>query len=138
MDQGTGGVPRREIRVSDAERDQAVAELSEHFQSGRLTQEEFEDRSGRALQARTVSDLAGLFNDLPHNVVPAPTPPMPAMGPRMRLPLVPIIVLGVILAILAGPVYGSSTHHHSAFGLLVPIVILCMVVLRATRRYNRR
>jgi Domain of unknown function (DUF1707) len=138
MDQGTGGVPRREIRVSDAERDQAVAELSEHFQSGRLTQEEFEDRSGRALQARTVSDLAGLFNDLPHNVVPAPTPPMPAMGPRMRLPLVPIIVLGVILAILAGPVYGSSAHHHSAFGLLVPIVILCMVVLRATRRYNRR
>jgi hypothetical protein len=138
MDQGTTGVPRREIRVSDAERDQAVAELSEHFQSGRLTQEEFEDRSGRALQARTVSDLAGLFNDLPHNVVPAPTPPMPAMGPRMRLPLVPIIVLGVILAILAGPVYGSSTHHHSAFGLLVPIVILCMVVLRATRRYNRR
>jgi hypothetical protein len=138
MDQGTGGVPRREIRVSDAERDQAVAELSEHFQSGRLTQEEFEDRSGRALQARTVSDLAGLFNDLPHNVVPAPTPAMPAMGPRMRLPLVPIIVLGVILAILAGPVYGSSTHHHSAFGLLVPIVILCMVVLRATRRYNRR
>jgi DUF1707 SHOCT-like domain len=138
MDQGTTGVPRREIRVSDAERDQAVAELSEHFQSGRLTQEEFEDRSGRALQARTVSDLAGLFNDLPHNVVPAPAPPMPAMGPRMRLPLVPIIVLGVILAILAGPVYGSSTHHHSAFGLLVPIVILCMVVLRATRRYNRR
>ena len=139
MDQGTTGVPRREIRVSDAERDQAVAELSEHFQSGRLTQEEFEDRSGRALQARTVSDLAGLFNDLPHNVVPAPTPPVPAMmGPRMRLPLAPIIVLGVILAILAGPVYGSSTHHHSAFGLLVPIVILCMVVLRATRRYNRR
>jgi DUF1707 SHOCT-like domain len=44
MDQGTGGVPRREIRVSDAERDQAVAELSEHFQSGRLTQEEFEER----------------------------------------------------------------------------------------------
>jgi hypothetical protein len=71
-------------------------------------------------------------------VVPAPAPPVPAMGPRMRLPLVPIIVLGVILAILAGPVYGSSTHHHSAFGLLVPIVILCMVVLRATRRYNRR
>jgi len=32
----TGG-----IRVSDADRDQAIAELSEHFQAGRLTQEEF-------------------------------------------------------------------------------------------------
>lgn len=40
-------------RMSDAERDQAVAMLSEHFQAGRLTQEDFEDRSGRALQART-------------------------------------------------------------------------------------
>jgi Domain of unknown function (DUF1707) len=138
MDQGTRGVPRREIRVSDAERDQAVAELSEHFQSGRLTQEEFEDRSGRALQARTVSDLAGLFTDLPHNVVPAPPPPVPAMGPRMRLPLVPIIALGVIAAILAGPVYGGTTHHHSAFGLLVPIVILSLVVLRVARGVNRR
>jgi hypothetical protein len=138
MDQGTRGVPRREIRVSDAERDQAVAELSEHFQSGRLNQEEFEDRSGRALQARTVSDLAGLFTDLPHNAVPAPTPPVPAMGPRMRVPLVPIIALGVIAAILAGPVYGSTTHHHSAFGLLVPIVILSLVVLRAARGVTRR
>lgn len=140
MDHGTSGVPRREIRVSDAERDQAVAELSEHFQSGRLTQEEFEDRSGRALQARTVSDLAGLFNDLPHNVVPAPTPPVPAMmGPRMRLPLLPIIALGVIVAIIAGPVYGGTTHHHSAFGLLVPIVILSLVVLRVARGgFNRR
>jgi hypothetical protein len=138
MDQGTRGVPRREIRVSDAERDQAVAELSEHFQTGRLTQEEFEDRSGRALQARTVSDLAGLFTDLPHNVVPAPTPPVPAMGPRMRVPLVPIIILGVIAAILAGPVYGGATHHHSAAGLLVPIVILSLVVLRAARGVTRR
>ena len=129
---------RGAIRVSDAERDQAVAELSEHFQSGRLTQEEFEDRSGRALQARTVSDLAGLFTDLPHNVVPAPTPPVPAMGPRMRLPLVPLIALGVIAAILAGPVYGGTTHHHSAFGLLVPIVILSLVVLRAARGVTRR
>jgi hypothetical protein len=138
METGTTGVPHRDIRVSDAERDQAVAELSEHFQAGRLTQEEFEDRSGRALQARTVRDLAGLFNDLPHNAVATPTAPVPATGPRVRLPLVPIIILGVIAAILAGPVYGSTTHHHGAFGLLVPIVILGMVCLRAARGVNRR
>jgi Domain of unknown function (DUF1707) len=137
METGTTGVPHRDIRVSDAERDQAVAELSEHFQSGRLTQEEFEDRSGRALQARTVRDLAGLFNDLPHNAVAAPTPAGPVAGPRMRLPLVPIIVLGVIVAILAGPVYGGTTHHHSAAGLLVPIVILSLVVLRVARGARR-
>jgi len=65
MDTGTRGFPRSDIRVSDAERDQAVAELSEHFQAGRLTQDEFDDRSGLALKARTGTDLGGLFGDLP-------------------------------------------------------------------------
>ena len=53
MDNQTGSYPRADIRLSDAERDQAITELGEHFQAGRLTQEEFDDRSGRALQART-------------------------------------------------------------------------------------
>ncbi len=65
MDTGIRGFPRGDLRVSDGERDQAVAELSEHFQAGRLTQDEFDDRSGRALQARTGGDLDGLFTDLP-------------------------------------------------------------------------
>lgn len=138
METGTTGIPHRDIRVSDAERDQAVAELSEHFQAGRLTQEEFEDRTGRALQARTVRDLAGLFNDLPHNAVATPTPAGPVMSPRIHVPLVPIIILGVIAATVAGAVYGGTTHHHNASGLLVPIVILALVFLRRARGFNRR
>ena len=47
------GFPSGEMRASDADRDLALAELSEHFQTGRLTQEEFDERSGRALRART-------------------------------------------------------------------------------------
>lgn len=57
--------PAGELRVSDAERDQGVAELSEHFQAGRLTQDEFDDRCGRALRARTGRELSELFADLP-------------------------------------------------------------------------
>ena len=53
MDTPTGDFKRGVIRVSDAERDQAVAELSEHYQAGRLTLEEFDDRSSQALRART-------------------------------------------------------------------------------------
>jgi Domain of unknown function (DUF1707) len=142
MDQGTRGVPRRDIRVSDAERDQAVADLSEHFQSGRLTQEEFEDRSGRALQARTVSDLAGLFNDLPHNMVPAPAAADPDMRPRVpaHLPLIRVVILGVIAAIVAGSIfggtshYGGTTHYHGNFGFLVPAIILCLIFFRLAHR----
>lgn len=46
------------IRASDAERDRAIARLSEHYQADRLTAGELEDRSGRALRARTGTQLA--------------------------------------------------------------------------------
>jgi hypothetical protein len=57
----TGG----QVRIGDAERDQAVAALSDHFVAGRLTQTEFEERSDQATRARYVGDLAPLFADLP-------------------------------------------------------------------------
>ena len=142
MESGARGVPRRDIRVSDAERDQAVAELSEHFQSGRLTQEEFEDRSGRALQARTESDLVGLFSDLPHNTIPAPVAPAPDMRRRVpaHLPLIRVVILGVIAAIVAGSLFGSTTHYggtthyHGSVGFLVPAILLGLVFFRLAHR----
>lgn len=54
-----------EMRVGDAEREAAAAELREHFASGRLTQEELNERLDRAFAAKTRGDLHGLFTDLP-------------------------------------------------------------------------
>ena len=54
-----------EMRVSDAEREAAAAELREHFASGRLDQEELNERLDRAFAARTRADLNALFTDLP-------------------------------------------------------------------------
>ena len=71
MDTPTGDFQRSAIRVSDTERDQAVAELTEHYQAGRLTLEEFDDRSSQALQAKTGSDLGALFTDLPKGAAPS-------------------------------------------------------------------
>jgi hypothetical protein len=65
MSTQTRGFPSGEMRASDADRDLALAELSEHFQTGRLTREEFDERSARALQARTGRELSELFTDLP-------------------------------------------------------------------------
>jgi hypothetical protein len=56
-----------EIRVSDAEREAAASELREHFASGRLDQEELDERLSRALTAKTRGDLNALFTDLPAN-----------------------------------------------------------------------
>jgi hypothetical protein len=58
-------------RVSDADRDHAVSELSEAFQAGRITADEFEERTGQALSARTGKELADLFTDLQKDNVPA-------------------------------------------------------------------
>ena len=54
-----------EMRVSDAEREAAAAELREHFASGRLDQEELDERLAAAFAAKTRGDLHALFTDLP-------------------------------------------------------------------------
>src|SRR5215813_13628074 len=82
MSTATQGRPSGSLRVSDADRDRAIAELSEHYQAGRLTTEEFEDRTGRALQARTTADLAALFADLPRRQPPATSGSAPATPER--------------------------------------------------------
>jgi hypothetical protein len=52
-------------RIGDVERDRAVDLLREHMAAGRLTTEEFDERLGAALTARTSLDLDPLFTDLP-------------------------------------------------------------------------
>ena len=65
MDRAGWNYPAGELRVSDADRDRALHELGHAFKAGRLTAEEFDDRSGQALSARTGSELTGLLADLP-------------------------------------------------------------------------
>jgi hypothetical protein len=55
----------KDIRVSDAERDAVVKALGDHASVGRLTLDEFQDRSSRALEAKTRGDLGALTSDLP-------------------------------------------------------------------------
>ena len=71
MPTATSNFPDGDLRVSDADRDRAVSELSEAFQAGRITAEEFGQRSGQALAARTGKELTALLTDLPLDRVPA-------------------------------------------------------------------
>jgi hypothetical protein len=57
--------PDDSLRVSDAERDAVLRTLGDHAAVGRLTLDELEDRSGRALAAKTRGELATLTSDLP-------------------------------------------------------------------------
>jgi Domain of unknown function (DUF1707) len=53
------------MRVGDAEREAAAAEVREHFASGRLTQDELNQRLDQTFAARTRGDLNAVFTDLP-------------------------------------------------------------------------
>ena len=138
MSTATKGYPSGSMRVSDADRDQAIAELSEHYQAGRLTTEEFEDRSGRALQARTTADLAALFTDLPRRQAPmtgatgaaSTAPAGPARSWPARVPVAPVTILAVVavLALLSGHLF------HIAW---VPVVAIIVVRLLAGGRDRR-
>ncbi len=54
-----------DIRVSSAEREEALAALAEHHAAGRLDANDYEDRRGRATDAIVRRDLTSLFTDLP-------------------------------------------------------------------------
>ena len=140
MSTATKGHPSGSLRVSDADRDRAIAELSEHYQAGRLSTEEFEDRTGRALQARTTADLADLFTDLPRRQAPMtgatatsaarPSPASPARAWPARVPVAPVAILAVVavLALLSGHLF------HIAW---VPVVAIIVVRLLAGGRSRR-
>jgi len=52
-------------RVADADRDHTVTQLRESVVEGRLTLDEFSERVGSALQAKTRGDLLAVMADLP-------------------------------------------------------------------------
>jgi hypothetical protein len=77
-----------ELRIGTTERERAAAELGEHLAAGRLTTEEFDERVQRAYQARTASDLAPLFADLPDLNPPQPPRPRTNWWPAFGVLLV--------------------------------------------------
>ena len=124
------------IRVSDADRDLALAELSEHFQTGRLTKEEFDDRSGRALRARTGRELGELFGDLPRSHADMPrTVRSPAWGVSRRRRTVRLaIACAIACVIIVDALFSSRSGHHGSFGWLVPVLVVLFVIRRVRAR----
>jgi hypothetical protein len=66
------------LRASDADRERLVDELEQHVIAGRLTTDEFEQRTGQAYESKTVGELDALRRDLPA------TTPGQAMSHRQR------------------------------------------------------
>ena len=75
--QGHGGYQMQmnlAMRAASADRERAVDVLKAGFTEGRLTQDEYNDRMGRAYAARTYGELMALTADLPAGAMPAVWP----------------------------------------------------------------
>jgi hypothetical protein len=121
------------MRASDADRDVVVSDLSEHFQAGRLTAAELDERTGRALAARTWGELAELTSDLPglRPAAPAAAPaalvgrPQPPPGPTAPAPAAALVGLVIAAMVLVHAV-------HAGWGLiwlLVPALLIARRVI---------
>ena len=118
-------------RASDADRDAVISDLSEHFQAGRLTAAELDDRTGRALTARTWGELGELAADLP-----ALPPAAPAATPAAGRPQRPAgHTAPALTAALAGLAIAAVIVVHAVHGgwgliwLLLPVLLIARRVL---------
>ena len=83
--------PPPEMRASDADRDRVIDVLRAALGEGRLTPDEFEERTRAVLSARTFGELAPFTADLPPVFGPparspsAPAPAAPPEGEEIRI-----------------------------------------------------
>jgi hypothetical protein len=101
------------MRASDADRDAVVSDLGEHFQAGRLTAAELDERTGQALTARTYGELTELLADLPAirsaSQIPAARSasarslPSPGrVAPPLRTALTGLVIAALVLVVATG------------------------------------
>ena len=107
------------LRIGDAERDAAAADLGEHYAAGRLTLDELHERLDAVFAAKTAGQLTRIMADLPGGIRPGmpfrgPFPPgsgLPGLvhPPQASGPLAPPGVTGHVLY---GGSWGPAGFHY--------------------------
>jgi hypothetical protein len=110
----------RPIRASDKERESVVDVLRDAFTDGRLTLEEFDERTSAAYASKTWADLRELTADLPFEPVLGTDLPQRQLGgppvPQQMIPSVP------------RPRYGGRDRP---LGRLLPVIFVWIMIAAA-------
>jgi hypothetical protein len=85
------------FRASRADRERVIEALKAGFVQGRLTKDELEARTARALVARTYADLAVVTADIPAPAAPSRRPAARPSG----LPMSTAISVGALVIVVA-------------------------------------
>ena len=134
------------MRASDLDRDAVVATLREAYTAGRLTLEEFDERTTAAYTSKTWGELRKLTEDLPAQPIlgsdvpgrhlpalPAHPPrtsgsvPPPIRHRRRSTAFLPLVALWLLLALAT-----RSTHE-----IVGPTLVLVMAVVFASLARRR-
>jgi len=145
----------RAMRASDMDREGVVTILREAYTEGRLTLDEFDERTSAAYTAKTWGDLLSLTADLPTQPafgtgnpgdlatlghqpdLPRPAPPRPeALPPAMRSSarpahrrpdgrLLPVIFIWAVIAMGA---------HNPVIASVLTVFFVALLVIRMSNR----
>jgi len=130
------------IRISDADRERAVARLREHFAQGRLSSDELDERISAALTAKTVGDLRPVLADLPE---PGPVVPQTRQSPpwamrhapafRRGPRLLPLVILALIATLL---IPGASWALFAFLQVVLALwLVACLAGIFMVARFRR-
>ena len=119
-----------DLLVSDADRARVSSQLREHYESGRLTLDEFQERLDETHQARTEAQLENVLRQLP-------SPKLPSVRPRDRRwrSLAFQYALVNLIAVLIWAFSGNGIHDF--WPKWVFLVTLIMFVRRAFGHRHR-
>jgi hypothetical protein len=119
------------MRIGDAERDSAAAQLGDHFAAGRLTLDELHERIDLVLAARTRGQLGRVMRDLPSvrreprpSAAPAPEQPLRGDSPRPatsgasydgRLAAVGLLLLAMLIWLFTALMFTRHGYYYHPY-----------------------
>jgi hypothetical protein len=112
------------LRISDADREQAASDLSEHYAVGRLSHEEHAERLDAIWTARTHADLTPIFEDLPSRRSTGTIRPPEGLRRWHGVPFLPVVAVLVVLSVVT----------HLPFWILIFFVGCGLFARRAAAR----
>jgi len=113
------------LRISDADREQAASDLSEHYAEGRLTHDEHAERLDAIWTARTHADLTPIFEDLPSRRSTGTIRPPGGHRRWHSVPFLPVVAVLVVLSVVT----------HLPFWILI-FFVGCGLFSRRTRMHR--
>jgi hypothetical protein len=124
------------LRIGDAERDAAAADLGEHFVAGRLSLDELHERLDDVFSAKTCGQLSRVMADLPglrrslRPVRPAADPAMAAPDQRVsnatpsdragRFAALSLLILAMLIWLFTALLFARYGFYHEPPGSFMP------------------